>query len=565
MTRKGLEKGIALFLTVTMAGGSLAGCITPKSSDIESNEAKTEIATAGAEDAEATTLGKEVTEGVTAEGGYTDYSAGFSEKVTIQIPVYDRAFEGWNPTDNYYTRWVQSEFGDKYNVNVEYVAIGRNTEVQDFMQMIAAGNAPDIIMHYDMPQMVNYYSEEALQSINTDEMAYYAPDYYEKLANTIDTYGKLNGENTFFFAERNAIYYNEVELVRKDWLDQVGLDLPTNLAEREEMALSWKEAGLGTLGDKLWTQSFIFQYPFITTNDETEFATYLDLTVAPFTWEPTKSYLKAYNQMYNEGIYDSEFYLNVQDTDAVADFVSGKTGTLKFRMTSGTDVISTLLANDPAAELAVLDPASLSPDGTAQYYENPPYGLIMGINSTTSDEERAAVWMFLNWMIQPENLFYLQNGIEGETYTMEDGVAVAIEDYEGEAKCSANGNKDYWSLVQEILDYGDEEKTLKANFNVLAPEGYEYLVEQAYDYSVKNADQGIITPIFQQVVASSSEYSADLNEMWQEFYVACITCAPNDFEALYEKYCQEYLDGGYQEILDEKTSYIESGDFISVN
>ena len=56
-------------------------------------------------------------------GSYTDYSAGFPENVTIQIPVYDRGFEGWNPTDNYYTKWIQSEFGDKYNVTVKYVAI----------------------------------------------------------------------------------------------------------------------------------------------------------------------------------------------------------------------------------------------------------------------------------------------------------------------------------------------------------------------------------------------------------------------------------------------------------
>lgn len=74
-------------------------------------------------------------------GGYQDYSNGFDETVTIQIPVYDRAFEGWNVTDNYYTQWIQSEFGDKYNINVEFVAITRTTEVNDFMQMLASGKA----------------------------------------------------------------------------------------------------------------------------------------------------------------------------------------------------------------------------------------------------------------------------------------------------------------------------------------------------------------------------------------------------------------------------------------
>ena len=43
--------------------------------------------------------------------------------------------------------------------------------------------------------------------------------------------------------------------------------------------------------------------------------------------------------------------------------------------------------------------------------------------------------MFLDWMIQPENLFYLQNGVEGETYTLDaDGLAILDSEYSGEAK-----------------------------------------------------------------------------------------------------------------------------------
>ena len=41
---------------------------------------------------------------------------------------------------------------------------------------------------------------------------------------------------------------------------------------------------------------------------------------------------------------------------------------------------------------------------TAHYYEYPSYGMIMGINANATDEERAATYMFLDWMSQPENL-----------------------------------------------------------------------------------------------------------------------------------------------------------------
>ncbi len=99
--------------------------------------------------------------------------------------------------------------------------------------------------------------------------------------------------------------------------------------------------------------------------------------------------------------------------------------------------------------------------------------------------------------------------------------------------------------------------------NTLAPAGYEYLIEQSYGYAEENEQYGVITPIFTKRVESSGEYSADLNALWQEASTACITCAPEEFDATYQKYCTEYLDAGYQAILDEKAEYYSEGSYIS--
>ena len=342
--RKKAARSAAVVLAAAMVVGTLAGC--------------------GAKD-----QGSEATSNRTEDGtGFKDYSEGFPEEVTIQIPVYDRAYEGWDPTDNYYTNWVQTEFGDKYNINVEYVAIGRTTEVQDYMQMIAAQTAPDIIMSYDMPQAVNYYNEDAMQPLDLEEIEYYAPTYYANMKDTVAQYGSLDGENMFFFAERNPVYYSEITLIRQDWLDEVGMDMPTNEAELEEVGRAWKEAGLGTMGNSLITQSFTYEYPYFDDSiSEEEYGKYLDLTVAPLTWEPSEKYLKNLNEEYNEGIVDQEFYLNAQDTDWKADFVSGRCGTYKFRIGNTTDVFDSLLANNPDAEVSTLDPGALSPEGKGYY------------------------------------------------------------------------------------------------------------------------------------------------------------------------------------------------------
>lgn len=494
---------------------------------------------------------------------YPDYSKGFAQQVTIRIPVYDRGFEGWNVTDNYYTRWIQSQFGDKYNVKVEYVAIGRTTEVADFMQMIAAGTAPDIIFHYDMPQAVNYYGEGAMQELDKNEIAYYAPDYYAKLSATIDQYGSLDGKPYFFFASRNPIYYNWVTLIRQDWLDKVGLPMPTNREELDKVALAWKEAGLGTLGERLLVKSFTFDYAYRGAQvDPKELALYSDLNVAPLTWGSAKAYLKTLNTAYNNATVDPEFYLKKEEPAVVADFVAGKTGTYGFYITSATDVITSLVANNPDAKVAVLNPAAFAPaDSHPWYYQYPSYGMIMGINAKASAEQRAAIWMFLNWMIQKDNLFFLRNGVEGQNYTLSsDGIAVPVAGFAGESKRSNNNNKDYWCLVDEVAGYGNEELDYKANLSNLAPAGYEYLVEQAYAYDKEIKPYGLVNAIFTKVVQSSSKNAADLNALWQELYVKCATCPADQFEATYEEACKEYLDAGYQEILNEKQALYDAGD-----
>ena len=496
-------------------------------------------------------------------GGYQDYSNGFDETVTIQIPVYDRAFEGWNVTDNYYTQWIQSEFGDKYNINVEFVAITRTTEVNDFMQMLASGKAPDIIFHYDMPQMLAYYSEGAVQKLDLDEIAYYAPSYWEKMGGVINDYGAIEDGHYFVFADRPEAY-NFVTVIRKDWLDQVNMEMPTCLEELNEVFAAWRDAGLGNGGGGLQQNAFIYDYPFRNweMSDE-EHALYSDLAVAAFTWEPTYKYLKNLNYQYNHDLIDKEFYLNTDDAAIQADFIAGNSGTCTFYITNNTPVFDSLLANNPEAEVAYLPLAARTPKGNMpQDRAYWPFGMIMGINHSATAEERAAIWMYLEWMSDPENLFFLQNGVEGENYTVDEtGLAVKNVDYTGESKLSENNNKDYWCLITESAVYDDEELNFRANLNNWAPEGYESIIEDSYQDYTENAEYRRPDALFSVVISSIAEYKSELNEKWKELYVKCAMAPEDQFEETYQAACEEYLASGYQEILDEKQEAIDAGQY----
>lgn len=554
--RKSMKSVAALTAACAMMMGSLAAC---GSSDTASatNDTTEEITD--------TSTGGDTSEAADDDtaSAYTDYSNGFPENVTIEIPVYDRAFEGWNVTDNYYTQWIQENFGDKYNVTVKFVSIGRTTEVTDYTQMLAAGTAPDIIFHYDMPQALAYYGEGAMQELDLEEINFYAPTYYSNIGDTITQYGSVNGTPTFFFAERTDAY-NYVTLIRQDWLDEVDMDMPANLEEYNAVLQAWKDAGLGNGGGALLQNNFTYDYAFRDWPvDEEERALYSELSVAAFSWQATHDYLENLNYQYNNELIDPEFYLNTDDASTMADFVSGNSGVYSLYLSSNTTLIDSLLANDPDAEVSVLDPAAqVTKGGVPQGRAYWPFGIIMGVNSTTSDEERAAIWMYLEWMSQPDNLFFLQNGVEGESYNLdESGLAVAVSDYTGESKLSDNKNKDYWCLVTESATYDDEDLNYQANLVNWAPAGYEYLIEDSYNYYNDYLEYSTPDALFSVVIESVAEYKADLNELWKELYVKCTMASEEDFEATYEEAVQEYLDAGYQEILDEKQAAIDAGEY----
>ncbi len=500
-----------------------------------------------------------------AEGQFADYSKGFEKSITLDIPVYERAFEGWNVSDNYYTRWIQKEFGDKYNVKMNFVPINRAGEVRDFQQLLAAGNAPDVIFHYDMPQAVAYYGQNVMQPLDLEEIANYAPTYWENMNEVIEEYGVIEDKNMFFFASRPD-YGNFASFIRKDWVEKVGMKMEdlTSLEKFNEMLVKWKEAGLGTAGAGLTANIYNYSYAFREyPMDPKEVAIYTDLAVGEFTSPASEAWLRNLSYQYHNGLIDKEFYLRKDGNSIKAEFVAGRTGTYGEYMASNMDVFEATLKNNPEAEFALIPPAAGIPGGKELPSSAPfPFGLIMGVNAEATAEERVALWLYLEWMSQPDNLFYLQNGVEGQNYTLDaNGAPVRDDSYTGEFALSKNNNKDYWSFVTEAPVFGTEEETLAVLKKFWTPVGYEHIVDDMLFYAEEaKKKRGVErNPLFTVPIESVNEYKADLNNLFQELYLKVVMSPADQFDQLYADAKKRYLESGYQEILDEKTAAFEAG------
>ncbi len=536
------------FIPVLLAGAVSAGLLAGCNDNDKGNEASP---TAGG------------SASPSASTSLLDSSNKFPQAVTIDIPVYDRAYEGWNVTDNYYTRWIQKEMLEKHNVKVNFVQIARFNEVRDFEQLLSARKAPDLIFHYEMAQMLTYHGEEVLQPVNSEEIAKYAPTYWKKIGDTIEKYGSVNDKKMFLFAKRPDIG-NFVSIVRKDWVEKVGMKVEdlTSLDKYHEMLMKWKQAGLGVAGAGLTRNIYNYSYAFrdwpVNPKDHALFS---DMAVADFTSAATERWLKNMNYEYTNGLIDKEFYLRDDENKNKAEFVAGRTGTFGLYLTSNADVFAATKKNNPGATFAVLPPGWGVPAGKeAPARADWPFGLIMGINHTSTEQERVAVWLYLEWLSQPKNLFYLQNGVEGQNYKLDaDGLPVKVADYKGESMLSQNNNKDYWSLVTEAVEFGSDELTAKVNRRNWTVPGQEHLTDDLFKYMKVGLEYRVTDPLFSVVLKKVNEHKADLNALFQELYLKIVMSPPEQFDKLYADAKKKFLEAGYQEILDEKLKAFEAG------
>jgi len=489
----------------------------------------------------------------------------FAEKVKIRVPVYDRSKEGYPAVDNnYWTQWVQKEFGDKYNVEVEYVAIPRSDVMTKYSLLIAGEETPTIMMEYDYPKVTQWANDGAMQEINLEQFKQVAPNYYQKMVDNDQLmYTDVNGK-TFFVLTERPFYdasYTYATFIRKDWLDQVGLAIPKSYAEYTKALDAFVAAGITDqpLGLRLPSLAYVTNFPFRETPvNEEEWAMHSSLGTASLPWEPTMKYLKRLNSEYNKGYFSSEYDLDLDGNQEKADFINGKTYQYGGYMSANVDWLTSFYEKNPDAKLAVASAYAVVEPGVVEHPVNRadnPFGMIVGFSSLATEEQLTAAWMYMEWMMQPEVLFTLENGVEGVTYTVDaNGLPIVNGDYRGEEMLNHNNNIDMTCVVHASKVIGTAEESIGAVTPQGIPQDFKQELIDTYKETRAIADSGwaYTDPIFAVALESESEYNASLLSLYKEYSVELVKCKPEEFDTIYAELSQKYLDAGYQEIIDER-------------
>ena len=551
------------FAAISLAGIMAFGALPVMAEETSTEEASTEAATEA---------GSEAAESDQVENNWEP----FAENVTLRVPVYDRGVEGVpDVTNNYWTQWIQENFGDKYNITVEYVPITRTDVMTSYALLAADQNLPTILMEYDYPKLSTWVNDGYLTSFDMDAFKEVAPNYYARMEADGQIPYTTIGDETYFALASNPNYninYTWQTFVRMDWLKQVGYDhVPTKRDEYLDAMKKIQEAGLcehpggGTMITGLGSdQNHAYrEYPF----NELDWAMYGDYNIPALGTDANYNLLKRANEDYNSGITDPEYYIIDSET-AKANFVNGKSYSYSGYVSASTDFLNAFYDQNPDGKLAIT-PISSEVDESGEdgivtvpaWRAENPFGMIVGFSNTATDDELKAAWMYMEWLSQPENLYTFQWGIEGENYNLdEEGNPVTVSDYNGDYKQGYNNSKDYWCIVKEKRTFDTVEENIKADTPQDLPQNFTDDIIKYYYDRLAIADQyGLSDCQFSVVIAAQSEYQNTLGELYKEFRDALTMCKPEEFDAMYEDYAQQYADQGYQEVVDERLEAFQAG------
>lgn len=338
---------------------------------------------------------------------------------TIRVTILDRAqvpADQGTYEDNWATRWIN----ENSPVKVDFVACPRGSTYSNYNLWLAAGEAPDVIMEFQ-PEYVEEWANAGLLIDMKDYLDEYAPNYRKLTPEATQKWGIYNGGEYAITQERFAnSVVNHMIYVRQDWLDNLGLSIPTSWEELENVIRAFSENdpdGNGQNDTWGWSMLNHYQTAILSMYGvngnawyKQEDGTFENANLMPERLEAVKFMEK----IVDNGWCDKEWLSNPDDQ--YSQFATGKLGFLACEHANLQNrAWDTLKANFPDAKVSVM------PSFTGYgYYQERECSFLSCVPTTCKNPE--AVAQYIDWMITDgwEKLTYGDEGVdfkkEGDLY-----------------------------------------------------------------------------------------------------------------------------------------------------
>ncbi len=507
-----------------------------------------------------------------ADSGFVDGK--FTETRHIRVEIYNRNNDGGtDPTNNVWTDWIKEQMLAKYNVEVEFVSVGRWSETDDINNLLASGEAPDICYTYGGNTVISYANmKDADGNPGIIDLAPYLETYKDQLGDLIALLGEENlyydqdpvTGSVWMIEGRRADVSRITTFIRKDWLNKLGLAEPTTLEEFHAALVAFRDNAellLGADADRM--------IPYTTSTDIGWRNDLLCVSFVPEAVDDESLFVYGYddrhllypgykegvrelNKWYNEGLVWKDFGLysddaTVEDDNMKAGFVGAFMHNWDYPFRNGDDCINTNLKNKYGDD-AMFVPIDCFPNdaGITRKFMGAAVGSDRKIFFPSTNKEPLASLLYVNFISSADTIYYLQTGLEGTNYeVMEDG-AIKILAATGDWIKNSGNNIDY-TMTCNGLYLGDVTGVSTALSYPGIPAD---VVIKANEYGQNNGR----FPKHYNVgtIEAETKVGSSLTTLRDELFTKAVTASVEEFDNVYDTYLVQYLTNGGNDIIDER-------------
>ena len=544
MKRKGIFRktlAVALAAAMTLAA---AGC----------GGKDTSAGTTGGGTAQTADAGTESSAAAGTEAGEK------GKEVTIRVMAWDRgnAAPGTTTENNALTKWIQEQVKELYNINVECVSVPRSESDDKLNIMMSGGTAPDIVFTYDQSLFYSYASSGALNELT---------DAYNQYGSNIQTYcgeaqdiSMVGDQKYAVMKQRGTEEPRHMAYIRKDWLDELGMEMPTTKEELGEYLYAVKEKNLGGSTTIPWAMSgrnetekmyLNFLGSYVDLPDDRTAYTYSEtfMAVAPGAEEG----LKQLNQWYNDGLITKDFPTDTAEDVFMAAISNGSVGFLlddPYHPHASFEILNNAVGHETFVPVQCFD----LPDGSYRTPFEYRYAMFVLIPSSANEEKVAACMKYLNWMADPEVALNIRYTPEHKV----DDLGVAVEPTEAEKNEKGYpGTCDDLCIMNLNFEWANDPEILaQTSFNNQATEWAS--LEWYQDFQTVKEIGKFRFPVYSYITEDEQTYGTDVKTRMVEFVYRCIVAPADQFDATYESGYNELVNAGLQKILDGRMEYFDS-------
>ncbi len=456
--------------------------------------------------------------------------------------------------DNPWTEYVQGELA-KQGIDVAFVPVGGS--LVRHTVMMATNTAPDLAFTHGRLLFMKFAADGGLHDLGRF-LPEYGPNIPAVLGEGHLRLGQIDGVQ-YAIPSRREIDARYASFIRKDWLDALDLDVPTNRDELTAVLRAFRDQNPGNV-----PASELRPWGWFTDDPGTVFDSDFKLFDAMYSFfhhDPAENmgslwpvrdgfrdFMRWLHDLYHEGLIEREFATDNFDIKT-RHVMNGSVGFIHvpwdyLYAQNSSSVALNLARNVPGAEFVPID-VFPGPDGVYRKLRYLP-ARHYAFSPRRSRVPEAAV-AYLNWMLADDTAWTLAFGRTGDQHTIQDGIPVF-----GDLQRYA----DTFGYISESLRIlGDYPfgpavtSAVREQFRVNDFAGNDgRALAMAWENSFHE-------PVFQSRMSAMSRHGPGLIRIAENYWVKLIT-EPN-FDAQYEEFISRLSNRGMQAIIDERRAYLQ--------